>query len=239
MSDRINQYGQPIGQIIDGWQPRPLPSRVTLAGQYCQLQPLDADRHTQELYQAFHCSDDSDSLWTYLAAGPFDSFEPFQQFIANAARSQDPLHFAVTDNKTGKAIGSLSLMRADAGNGVVEVGHVMFSPRLQRTPLSTEAQCLLMKHVFETLGYRRYEWKCDHLNAPSRKAASRLGFSFEGIFRQAVVYKGRSRDTAWYSIIDSEWQRLSPAFNSWLATHNFDSQGRQRYLLSHFQSAVL
>ena len=239
MTDRTNQYGQSIGPAMDSWQPRPFPSPVTLAGQYCQLQPLDADRHAQELYQAFHCTADSHRLWTYLFAGPFDSFEKFQLFIATAARSQDPLHFAVTDNQTGKAIGTLSLMRTDAGNGAVEVGHVMFSPLLQRTPLSTEAQFLLMRHVFETLGYRRYEWKCDHLNVPSRKAALRLGFSFEGIFRQAVVYKGRSRDTAWFSIIDSEWQRLSQAFNGWLATDNFDSQGRQRYPLSHYQSAIL
>ena len=134
MKDKINQYGQPVGQAMDGWQPRPLPSPVTLAGQYCQLQPLDASRHAQELYQAFHCLDDSNSLWTYLPAGPFNSFEPFQQFIATAAHSQDPLHFAVTDNKIGKAIGSLSLMRADAGNGVVEVGHVMFSPATAAYP---------------------------------------------------------------------------------------------------------
>ncbi len=239
MTDRINQYGQPIGQAMDNWQPGTCPAPVTLTGQYCQLQPLDAERHAQELYQAFHGSDDSNRLWTYLAAGPFDSFEQFQPFITTAARSHDPLHFAVTDNKTGKAMGTLSLMRTDAGNRVVEVGHVMFSPQLQRTPLSTEAQFLLMRYVFDTLGYRRYEWKCDHLNSPSRQAALRLGFSFEGIFRQAVVYKGRSRDTAWFSVIDSEWQRLSQAFSHWLATENFDSQGRQRYPLSHFQSAVL
>ena len=239
MTDRINQYGQSIGKEMDGWQPRPFPAPVTLAGQYCRLQPLDVERHAEELYQAFQCSGDNDSLWTYLAAGPFDSFEQFRQFIATAAHSQDPLHFAVTDNQTGKAIGTLSLMRIDAKNGVVEVGHVMFSPLLQRTPLSTEAQFLLMKHVFEILGYRRYEWKCDHLNSPSRNAALRLGFSFEGIFRQAVVYKGRSRDTAWFSIIDSEWPKLSEAFSHWLASGNFDSQGRQRYPLSHFQSAVL
>ncbi len=238
MKERVNQFGQPVGQLMADWQPPAVPAPVNLTGQYCSLHPLNA-QHATDLYQAFHSVADSDSLWTYLASGPFDNFQDFSAFITRAALSQDPLHFAVIDNQTARAVGTLSLMRIDAGNGVTEVGHVMFSPQLQRTPLSTEAQFLLMQHVFETLGYRRYEWKCDRLNAPSQAAALRLGFSFEGIFRQAVVYKGRSRDTAWFSIIDNEWPRLSAAFIQWLSPDNFDTQSRQRYPLSHFQSSIL
>ena len=134
----------------------------------------------------------------------------------------------MVDRTTGKAVGTLALMRMDPGNGVIEVGHVTFSPKLQRTALSTEAQYLLMRRVFDELGYRRYEWKCDSLNAPSRATAQRLGFQFEGIFRQAVVYKGRTRDTAWFSIIDSEWPARRAAFERWLAPENFDENGVQR-----------
>ena len=152
-----------------------------------------------------------------------------------AARSSDPLHFAVIDLASGKAVGTLALMRIDPANGVIEVGHVIFSPALQQSALSTEAQFLLMAYAFDTLGYRRYEWKCDDLNLPSRRAAERLGFVYEGTFRQAVLYKGRSRDTAWYAIIDSQWPALKAAFGAWLAPSNFDEQGRQHQPLSAFK----
>lgn len=227
MSPFTNEYGQPIGAPVPGWQPRPAPSAVTLEGTYCRIEPLDAQRHAQDLYEAYRAAPD-DRDWTYLSVGPFAEIEAFRSHAEAAARSTDPMHFAVVDRKTGKAVGTLALMRIEPKSGVVEVGFVTFSPLLKRTPLSTEAQYLLMAYVFDELGYRRYEWKCDSLNAPSRKAAERLGFQFEGVFRQAVVYKGRSRDTAWFSILDSEWPAQKQAFQAWLAADNFDEQGRQR-----------
>ena len=230
MSIFTNEYGQPIGAPVPGWSPRPVPSAVTLEGTYCRIEPLDAQRHAQDLYEAYRAAPDGRD-WTYLPVEPFAEIEDFRRHAEAAARSTDPRHYAVVDRKTGKAVGTLALMRIEPKSGVIEVGSVTFSPLLKRTPLSTEAQYLLMAYVFDELGYRRYEWKCDSLNAPSRKAAQRLGFQFEGIFRQAVVYKGRSRDTAWFSILDSEWPAQKQAFQAWLAADNFDEQGRQRHSL--------
>ena len=160
------------------------------------------------------------------------------RYAQGAAQSTDPRHFAVVDRTTGKAVGTLALMRIDPTHGVIEVGNVMFSPLLQQTPASTEAQFLLMAYVFDTLGYRRYEWKCDSLNAPSQRTAARLGFQFEGIFRQAVVYKGRNRDTAWFSIIDTEWPLLREAFEAWLSDDNQDAEGRQRRSLTQMRESL-
>ena len=173
-----------------------------------------------------------------MFAGPFNSADEYRSYAETTARSTDPKHYAVIDTKLGKAVGTLSLMRVDPGNGAIEVGNVAFSPLMKQKPASTEAQFLLMQYVFDELRYRRYEWKCDSLNAPSRKAADRLGFSFEGIFRQAVIYKGRSRDTAWFSIIDKEWPSLKVAFLAWLSKANFDAQGQQRQSLSSVRSAT-
>jgi RimJ/RimL family protein N-acetyltransferase len=198
---------------------------------YCQLEPLNAELHAGDLYAAYRVAPDH-RHWTYMPVGPFDNPEAYRRYAEEAARSTDPRHYAVIDRKTGKALGTLALMRIDPKQGVIEVGHVMFSPLLQQTPMSTEAQFLLMGYVFDELAYRRYEWKCDSLNAPSRKTAERLGFKFEGIFRQAIVYKGRNRDTAWYSIIDKEWPQLKLAYQTWLAVQNFDEQGGQRRSLT-------
>lgn len=228
---RQNEYGQPIGFPIGGWTPRPQPAAVTLPGRYCRLEPLDADTHAAELYAAYNQARDG-SDWTYLFVGPFDSAEAYRAYAETAAQSTDPRHFAVIDLSTGKAVGTLALMRIDPTHGAIEVGSVTFSPLLKQSPLSTEAQYLLMAYAFDTLGYRRYEWKCDDLNAPSRKAAERLGFSYEGTFRRAVVYKGRNRDTAWYSIISEEWPAVKSAFEAWLAPENFDEQGQQRHALA-------
>jgi RimJ/RimL family protein N-acetyltransferase len=230
MSTSTNEYGQPVGAPLPGWTPRPLPSAVTLEGRYCRLEPLDAQRHAQALFDAYRAAPDGRD-WTYLSVGPFADMEGFLRHAEAAARSTDPRHFAVVDRKTGQAVGTLALMRIEPNSGVIEVGFVTFSPLLKRTPISTEAQYLLMAYVFDELGYRRYEWKCDSLNAPSRTAAERLGFRFEGIFRQVVVYKGRNRDTAWFSILDSEWPAQKQAFQAWLAPDNFDEQGRQRQSL--------
>jgi len=170
-------------------------------------------------------------MWTYLFSGPFATEAAYHQWLAAREHSEDPLFFAVVDGATGRATGLASYLRIDPPHGVIEVGHIAFSPPLQRTPAATEAMHLMMKNVFD-LGYRRYEWKCDSLNAPSRRAAERLGFRFEGIFRQAVVYKGRNRDTAWYSIIDAEWPALKTAFERWLDPANFDAGGRQQSSLT-------
>lgn len=236
MPEEYNPYGQPVGMPMPGWTPRPLPGPVTLDGRYCRLEPLDAARHAADLFAAYATAPD-DRGWTYLAYGPFADEAAFRAHAEAMAATTDPRHFAVIALGTGKAVGTLSLMRQDAANGVVEVGWVTFSPRLQRSPASTEAQFLLMRYAFDTLGYRRYEWKCDSLNGPSRKAALRLGFRFEGIFRQAVVYKGRNRDTAWYSIVDGEWPRLRRAFETWLEPGNFDADGRQHHPLAAFRGA--
>ena len=226
MSARTNEYGQPVGAPVPGWTARPTPTDVTLTGIHCRLEPLNAEVHAADLYAAYRVASDQ-RHWTYLFSGPFDSLDDYRRYAEEAARSADPRHYAVVDAKSGKAVGTLALMRIDPKHGVIEVGAVMFSPRLQRTPMSTEAQFLLMAYVFDTLGYRRYEWKCDSLNAPSRRTAERLGFTFEGVFRQAIVYRGRNRDTAWYSIIDTEWPRLKRAFQAWLSPQNFDAQGVQ------------
>lgn len=227
----MNEDAQPIGQPMPGWTTRPAPARATLEGRFCRVEPLSADRHADDLYAAYSLAADGRD-WTYMPAGPFAGREDYRTYVATMTQADDPMHVAVVDLNNGKAVGTLALMRQDPTNGVVEVGYVAFSPRLKQTPLATEAQFLLMSYVFEGLGYRRYEWKCDSLNAPSRRAAQRLGFTFEGIFRQAVVYKGRSRDTAWYSIIDSEWPEIGKAFRAWLEPGNFDTEGRQRRSLT-------
>lgn len=235
MTQRLNEYGQPIGEPVAGWTPRAKPEAVTLTGTRCRLEPLDAARHADDLYAAWGSAPDARD-WTYLGVGPFEHAEDFRRYVEAAAQSADPRHYAVIDLKTGRAVGSLSLMRQDPANGVIEVGHVTFSPLLKRTPVSTEAQFLLMAYVFDMLGYRRYEWKCDSCNVPSRTTAARLGFTFEGIFRQAIVYKGRNRDTAWHSILDAEWPQLKRAFAAWLDTGNFDEQGQQRVSLAELRA---
>lgn len=228
MSARTNEFDQPIGHAMPDWKPRPQPSGVTLTGRFCRLEPIDPARHSADLFVAYSSAPRG---WTYMVAGPFEREEDYRAYAETIAKSTDPRHYAVIDLKTGKAVGTLSLMRIDANNGVIEVGNVMFSPLLQQTPISSEAQYLLMAYAFDELGYRRYEWKCDSLNAPSRTTADRLGFTFEGIFRQVVIYKGRSRDTAWFSIIDSEWPKVKAGFQAWLSADNFSADGKQKQSL--------
>ncbi|WP_041494118.1 GNAT family N-acetyltransferase [Burkholderia sp. KJ006] len=227
MSTPTNDLQQPIGRPVPDWSARPRPERIVLEGRYCRLEPLDAERHAAELYAAYAQAPDAGD-WTYLAHGPYADESSFRDYLRGAAASADPLHYTVIDRATNRAVGTLALMRIDPANGVIEVGSVTFSPLLKRTPVSTDAQYLLMKYAFDTLGYRRYEWKCDALNAPSRKAAARLGFRYEGTFRQAIVYKGRNRDTTWFSIVDGEWPDVRAAFEAWLAPANFDADGVQR-----------
>jgi RimJ/RimL family protein N-acetyltransferase len=224
---RENEFGQPIGAALPNWSPRPLPPRIPIEGRFCRVEPLEPERHAGDLFAAN--SDDAEGRnWTYLPYGLFPSFDLYREYLVTAAGRDDPLVHAIVDRGSGRAVGVASLMRIDAAAGVIEVGGINYSPRLQRQPAATEAMYLLMRRVFDELGYRRYEWKCDSLNAPSRGAAERLGFRYEGLFRQATVYKGRNRDTAWYSILDSEWPALRAAFERWLDSANFDNNGRQR-----------
>jgi RimJ/RimL family protein N-acetyltransferase len=222
----VNSLGQAIGPPLSDWNPPPRPRRETMHGRYCRLEPLDAARHAGGLHAA-NTLDREGRMWTYLFSGPFTSLAEFTAWLEAREDSLDPLFYAIVDGSTGQATGLASYLRIDIAHGVMEVGHLAFSPLLQRTPAATEAMYLMMRHAFE-LGYRRYEWKCDALNAASRRAAERLGFTFEGIFRQAVVYKGRNRDTAWYSLIDRDWPNRETAFLAWLDPANFDSHGRQR-----------
>lgn len=223
---QTNEFGQPIGAPLPNWQPAERPTRRTLSGVYCDLVGFDPEKHAHSLYEAYATAEDG-RHWTYLPAEPFESFEAYDAWAREMAGMEDPLHYAVIDKRTGRAVGTLALLRHDPTNGVIEVGWVVFSSLMQRTPISTEAQFLLMRYVFDELGYRRYEWKCDSLNEPSRRAAKRLGFTYEGTFRQLVVTKGRNRDTAWYSITDAEWPGIRAAFESWLAPSNFGEDGTQ------------
>ncbi|TSD88708.1 GNAT family N-acetyltransferase [Mycobacterium sp. KBS0706] len=230
-TELTNALGQPIGAPVPGWEKRPLPPRTPMEGRICRLEPLDPARHAEDLFEAMGRDTDGRN-WTYLGIGPFADFAGFSAWLEKMAAGSDPQFHTVIDRATGRAVGVASYLRIDPANGVIEVGHIHFSPLLQRTPMATEAMFLMMARVFDELGYRRYEWKCDSRNAPSRAAAARLGFQYEGLFRQALVYKGRNRDTAWFSIIDGEWPRLRAAFERWLAPANFDAEGRQRESLS-------
>jgi RimJ/RimL family protein N-acetyltransferase len=231
----VNEFGQPIGPPLPGWVPPPVPPREPLAGRYCRLEPL-AVSHADELFAAYAEAPDARG-WTYLAYGPFTDSESYRTWVTDAAASADPLFFAVVD-AVGVPAGVVSYLRIAPASGSIEVGHIHYAPRLQRSPAATEAMYLMMRRAFE-LGYRRYEWKCDALNAPSRQAALRLGLSFEGVFRQATVYKGRSRDTAWYAATDGDWPALRAAFEAWLDSANFDAAGQQKLRLSDLTSKVL
>lgn len=229
--------GQLIGFPLPAWKAPPHPSGVTLSGRYCRLERLDAARHLNDLCAA-NALDADRAGWTYLTYGPLVTPEDFREWMRTSCMSDDPLFYAIVNLHDQKAAGVASYMRIDPKNGCIEVGGIKYSPLLQRTRAATEAMHLMMKHAFE-LGYRRYEWKCDSYNAPSRVAAQRYGFSYEGVFRQATIYKNRSRDTAWYSIIDGEWPAIDAAFTQWLAPENFDAQGAQRVSLAALTGPLL
>lgn len=214
------------------WRHARAPERKQLDGDTVRLEPLDPARHGDDLYEA---TAGADSTWTYLAYGPFARRDEFIRWLDTRAPVDDPLTFAIIDKRSGGARGLASLMRMDPPNGVIEVGHIWLSPELQRTRQATEAIYLMARYAFDELGNRRFEWKCDASNLPSRRAAERYGFVFEGIFRQHMVIKGRNRDTAWYSITDSEWPARRAAFEAWLAPDNFDSEGRQRRTLAELR----
>lgn len=225
----------PLGASVIGWVPPHTPGRESMNGRLCRLAPLEAERHAADLFEA-NALDREGRMWTYLPYGPFESFEKYRGWVHEMSGKTDPLFFAIVDRATERAVGVASFLRIDPEKGSIEVGHLAYSPHLQRTAAATEAMYLMMERVF-ALGYRRYEWKCDALNAASRAAAERLGFTFEGVFRQAAVVKGRNRDTAWYSVIDGEWPMVGEALRRWLAPENFDESGRQRVSLQECRGA--
>lgn len=220
---------RPIGPLLPGWTPRLRPGRVTLTGRTCRLAPL-AETHLDDLWQAN--SADDGRMWDYMSNGPFTDKAAYAAWLKGVLPSEDPLFFAIVENATGAALGVASYLRIDPNNGVIEVGNIAYSPALQGTLPATEAMYLMMAHAFDVLGYRRYEWKCNAFNAPSRRAAQRLGFSYEGLFRKHMVVKGRSRDTAWFAITDDRWPAVKAALETWLAPDNFDAAGKQRQRLS-------
>ena len=231
-----NTLGHPIGFPLLDWTPRPQPPRTSISGRYCSIELLDPDRHGDQLYKA-DMLDASGANWTYLFQDLPTERSEYQKYLETIAAGSDPLFHTIIDTESGEAVGVASLMRIDPTNGVIEVGNIRYSPRLQRKPAATEAMFLLMRRVFDELGYRRYEWKCDSLNAPSKSAAQRLGFVYEGEFRQAVIYKQRNRDTSWFSMIDSEWPALKSAYEAWLAPDNFSADGQQKQRLADLIAA--
>lgn len=228
----MGDTARPLGTLTDV-TPARRPERITLPGRYVTLVPLEA-AHADDLFAATSGADKA-WLWDYMSDGPFVDAEAMRVQIGIKAASGDPLFYAVLDRASGRAIGHATLMRIDTANRVIETGNIMFSPALQRTPGATEAMYLLARYVFDELGYRRYEWKCNSLNAPSKRAATRLGFTFEGVFRQHMLVKGRNRDTAWFSMLDTEWPAVKAAFEAWLSPDNFDAAGNQKQSLATFR----
>jgi len=223
---------RPVGPPVDA-TPARTPEPVVLHGRFGRVERLDAVRHGAALWDAVRTHDE---IWTYMAYGPFPDQEAFFGWLDQRVRLADPFSYAIVDTD-GRAVGIATLMSIRPEMRVVEVGNIVYSPTLQRRPLATEAQYLLARYAFETLGYRRYEWKCDALNAASRRAALRFGFTFEAIFRRHMIVKARSRDTAWFAMLDTEWPARKRAFERWLAPDNFDAEGRQRQTLSELMPA--
>lgn len=222
-------------QNLVEWTPRPRPSRIPLEGRYVRLEPLDAGKHGDDLFEASQASHSAERF-RYLFEEAAKDREQFQAWLEKVQASEDPLFFAVVDKASGKAVGRQTLMRIDPNHGVIEIGNIYWGPALSRRPGATEALYLFARAIFE-LGYRRFEWKCNNDNEPSKRAAERFGFSFEGIFRQHMIQKGKNRDTAWYSMLDKEWPALDAAFQAWLAPENFDQQGMQKKDLRAFRGS--
>ena len=230
---KINELGQPIGDALPNFKPGDLPKMERLEGWYVIVECLSKDKHGADLYEVYG-PDSPANMWTYLFQNPVQSQEEWSALLDQMLAAQDRFYYAIVDKESGKALGTFALMRINRGSRVIEVGSVTYSPQLKRTRLATEAQYLLARYVFEELEYRRYEWKCDALNQPSRYAAERLGFIYEGTFRQAVVYKGRNRDTDWLAMIDKDWPAVKIRLEKWLSPDNFDENGQQIKALSDF-----
>ena len=230
---KINELGQPIGDALPNFKPGDLPKMERLEGRYVIVECLSKDKPGADLYEVYGPDSPAD-MWTYLFQNPVQSQEEWSALLDQMLTAQDRFYYAIVDKESGKALGTFALMRINRGSRVIEVGSVTYSPQLKRTRLATEAQYLLARYVFEELEYRRYEWKCDALNQPSRYAAERLGFIYEGTFRQAVVYKGRNRDTDWLAMIDKDWAAVKIRLEKWLSPDNFDENGQQIKALSDF-----
>jgi len=225
---------RPVGPRVDNWTPPPAPSGEILLGRYARLEPLDADAHAVLLFRAYQGHDD---LWDYMPYGPFHSAAQYHRWVRDIVADKGHLFYAIQNLESGAFEGVASFLRINPGAGSIEVGNINYAPALQRTRAATEAMFLMMGWAFDA-GYRRYEWKCNALNQPSRTAGQRIGLSFEGVFRQALVVKGRNRDTAWFAAIDSEWPSLRGAFQTWLEPVNFDADGQQVESLSTLTQAV-
>jgi RimJ/RimL family protein N-acetyltransferase len=223
---RNDSREHPLGAEVK-WAPVERPGRTDLEGTHVVLRPFDPDGDAEPLYAVSHPPDGDTAIWTYLPDGPYDSPEHMREMLAWAVTSEDQLYFAVVDLRNERPAGQVSYLRMKPEFGTIEIGHIWFGVPLQRTTGATEAIYLLARHVFDDLGYRRLEWKCNALNAPSRRAAERFGFTFEGVFRNHQVIKGRNRDTAWYGMTDGDWPQVRAAFQAWLDPGNFDADGRQ------------
>lgn len=232
MNQRINKYNQPIGEALSNWQKRKFPSDMYYVGKYTIVTRLSHE-YIEALYECFKQSHPSN--WTYLPEEPVQNYEAFEQVLLNKIESKTEIFYVVLKKETKQPLGIFSLMRVDQQNGVIEVGHVNFSDALRKTRISTEAHYLLATYVFDELQYRRYEWKCDSFNAPSIQSAKRLGFQYEGTFRNNVIYKQRSRNTSWFSMLIEEWPLHKQALTLWLAEENFDDKGAQVQRLEAFK----
>ena len=224
----VKKAERPVGTVVDPLPVGNVPDMRPLHGRWIRLDHVSAAKHAADLYSSFDGKDPEGHIWTYLGYGPFASQEEFTEWVKAREAARDPWFYAFVRRDTGKAVGMGSFMRNDAANGAIEIGHIWMSPELQQTREATEAIYLMIRYCFDDLGVRRLEWKCDSLNAPSRKAADRFGFTFEGIFRQHYIIKGRNRDTAWFSMLDTEWPKAKKAFEAWLKEDNFDASGQQK-----------
>lgn len=225
---------RPVGAAVPGWTPPPVPGGAVLEGSFARLEPLNAEAHAALLFRAYQADD---WVWDYMPYGPFHSAAQYHRWVRETVANPDHFFYAIYSKEARTFTGVASYLRIKPAAGSIEVGNINFSPMMQGTRAATEAMFLMMQWAFEA-GYRRYEWKCDALNAPSRRAAQRLGLSYEGVFRQALVYKGRNRDTAWFAAIDKEWPALKQAFEVWLSPRNFDAAGRQNESLSDLTRLV-
>lgn len=223
-----------MAEDMQHWTPRPRPGVQPMEGRFVRLEKLDPVAHADGLFDA-SAQPDAEDRFRWLPDLPPTDKAAFRKWVERSARSEDPLFFAVIDKASGKVAGRQTFLRIDAANGVVEIGHIYWGPLISRKAAATEALYLFAHHVFDVLGYRRFEWKCNNDNLPSKRAAERFGFQFEGVFRQHLVVKGLNRDTAWFAMIDKDWATLKPAYEAWLAPENFDAEGKQKRKLEGFR----
>ena len=237
MISDVNEHGKVVGADLNGWEPPLFPAPKILEGRFCSVEPLNVALHFDALWDS-NSEDKNSVMWTYLPYGPFSSKDEYRHWMEKVCQTDDPQWYAICDKQNSRAIGVASYLQIRPEHGCIEVGHLAYSPLLQRTLMSTEAMYLMMKYVFD-LGYRRYEWKCNALNENSKSSAARLGFSYEGVFRQHLVFKGRNRDTAWFSILDSEWPEIQKCFQRWLSKDNFGPEKKQIISLSSLTRLLL